>query len=115
MCTPAIVHQFVSNSSRCHNVSPKPAVTMSKIVALAVVCSLLLAIQAASFQEYNVTNVFVGNLTEYLRTHAHNKTLVPLERVESRVRITYELGRRISGKSVTVKQTQNVPRFQQAN
>lgn len=71
---------------------------MSKIIVIAAICSLLLAVQAASLQEYNVTNVFVGNLTEYLRTHAHNQTLIPLRRVEDRVRITYELGRRISGK-----------------
>lgn len=75
---------------------------MSKIIVVAVICSLFLAIQAASLQKHDVTTIVVGNLTEYMRSHGLNKTITNLNSNNNvRGKIIYTLGKRISGKFVS--------------
>lgn len=75
---------------------------MSKIIVVAVICSLFLAIQAASLQKHDVTTIVVGNLTECMRSHGLNKTITNLNSNNNvRGKIIYTLGKRISGKFVS--------------
>lgn len=72
---------------------------MSKIFAIAVICSLFLASQAASLQKDTSATIIVNDLDEYLFNNPELQVVAELERsAESKVAIRYTLGRRISGK-----------------
>lgn len=72
---------------------------MSKFIAIAVICSLFLASQAASLQKDTSATIVVSDLNEYLLQNPELVVVAELERsVESKVAIRYTIGRRISGK-----------------
>ena len=71
---------------------------MSKIIAIVVVCSFLLAIQAMSLRQDVSTRVVVGNLTEYLRTQRNGRYVIEMEkRYGPHQQIIYSTGKRIQG------------------
>lgn len=72
---------------------------MSKIIVAAVICSLCVAIQAASLPVNDATTMFVSDLTTYLRENPELEVIGELERSGSnRIPIRYTLGKRVAGK-----------------
>lgn len=72
---------------------------MSKIIVAAVICSLCVAIQAASLPKDDATTIFVGDLTTYLRENPELEVIGELERSgNNRIPIRYTLGKRVAGK-----------------
>lgn len=72
---------------------------MSKIIVAAVICSLFVAIQAASLPKQTSTStIIVEDIDEYLRQNPHLKIEAELEQsVSDKYLIRYSLGRRVYG------------------
>lgn len=71
---------------------------MSKIVLIAVVCSLILAIQAASLSKDSSSTIIVSDLNEYSRKNPGLKLETELERsAVDKTWLKYTLGKRVNG------------------
>lgn len=75
---------------------------MSKFIVAAVICSLLVAIQAASLSKDSATAIFVNDLATYLSENPELEVIAELERNgNARIPIQYTLGKRVAGKCIS--------------